>query len=42
VGFKSNKRLTHRQKKFNYVLNRSRVYIENAFALLKGKTSNMS
>lgn len=37
VGFKNNGHLTDAQKNFNYVLNKARVTIENAFALLKGR-----
>lgn len=37
VGFKDHGHLTVRQKNFNVILNKVRVKIENAFALLKGR-----
>jgi hypothetical protein len=37
VGFKNNGNITLREKNFNYILNKSRVTIENCFALLKGR-----
>lgn len=37
VGFKNNGHLTDRQKNFNVFLNKSRVRIEHAFGLLKGR-----
>lgn len=37
VGFKDNGHLTPQQKHFNVKLSQTRVVIENAFALLKGR-----
>lgn len=37
VGFKDNGHLTEHEKLFNKLLNKKRVLIENAFALLKGR-----
>lgn len=37
VGFKKNVPLDPRQQRFNIVLSKARVVIENAFALLKGR-----
>lgn len=37
VGFKNDGHLTQRQVKFNKILSKKRVIIENAFALLKGR-----
>lgn len=37
VGFKHNRPLSQREKNFNLTLNKCRVTIEHAFALLKGR-----
>lgn len=37
VGFKDNGHLTPHQRRFNIILSKKRVVIENAFALLKGR-----
>jgi hypothetical protein len=37
VGFKNHGNLTLRQKNFNVILSKSRVTIERAYALLKGR-----